>query len=116
MRCNDFGFLKIRFIGVLLTVDSVRKPPTKLCRVDLTRQMSGWAEFRCTRNSQEVGIVSKCMPTESPNSDLFSRAQQPATLCAPRVRGHSRTFTSEHPLAFLKRGRKRSPIFSQKLL
>jgi hypothetical protein len=32
--------------------------------------------------------VAKCMPTESPNSDLFSRAQQPARLCG--LSGHGR--------------------------
>lgn len=37
----------------------------------------------------------KCMPTKSPNSDLFSRPQEPATLCAPRVRWHSRMFAGE---------------------
>jgi hypothetical protein len=60
--------------------------------------------------------VPKGMPTESPNSDLFSRPQQPATLSAPRVRWHSSTFTCEYPRAFLKRAREPSPIFSQKLL
>src|ERR1700720_2196446 len=50
--------------------------------------------------------VPKCMPTKSPCSDLFSSPQQPATLCAPRVRGLPRTFAREYPLALLKRGGK----------
>jgi len=42
--------------------------------------------------------VPKGMPTESPNSDLFSRPQQPATLSAPWVRWHSSTRTK--PMGF----------------
>src|SRR2546430_1286510 len=56
--------------------------------------------------------VPKCMPAKSPRPDLFSSPQQPATLCAPRVRGLPRTFAGEYPLALLKRGRKPAPVLS----
>jgi hypothetical protein len=56
--------------------------------------------------------VPKCMPTKSPCSDLFSSPQQPATLCAPRVREPPRTFAREYPLALLKRGRKPAPVLA----
>jgi hypothetical protein len=56
--------------------------------------------------------VPKCMPTKSPCSDFFSSPQQPATLCAPRVRGLPRTLAREYLLALLKRGRKPPPVLA----
>src|SRR5271167_5109816 len=49
------GSLKIRFIAILLTEESARKAPSKLCRVNLGRHMSGRPEFRPTRHAREVG-------------------------------------------------------------
>jgi len=63
--------------------------------VRMTKQFLLDLDIRAMLVEQSRIRVPKCMPTESPNSDLFSCPNQPATLCAPRVRGHSRTFTSE---------------------
>src|SRR6266850_6188944 len=48
MRWRVSGFLKIRFIGVLLAEESVRKTPTEVCRLNLNRHSKGRANFRST--------------------------------------------------------------------
>ncbi len=48
MRWRVWGFLKIRFIGVLLAEESVRKTPTEVCRLNLNRHSKGRANFRST--------------------------------------------------------------------
>jgi hypothetical protein len=71
--------------------------------VRMTKQFLLYLNVCAVLVEQSRVRVPKCMPTESPNSDLFSRTQQPATLSAPRVRWHSSTFTCEYSRAFLKR-------------
>ena len=46
----------------------------------MTKQFLLYLNVRAVLVEQSRIRVPKCMPTESPNSDLFSRAQQPATL------------------------------------
>src|SRR6266853_45049 len=63
MRWNVRGFLKINFIGVSSWQRSV-SGEHRLCRATLHRHLGGRAHSRLTRDSPEVGIVTKRMPAQ----------------------------------------------------